>query len=156
VLAPAVAAALFFTFVGVFSYASFRLRQPPFGFGPAAASLVFGLWALGAVGVLGSLPPHPVSAVLALAVMTLGMFAGVTAAQLGLAAAGSADRGAASAIYFSFSYGAGALAGFVPGPAWEAEGWLGVVAVAAPALSLGAVGLQWAARAARPPVARRR
>jgi YNFM family putative membrane transporter len=177
VLAPAIAAAaLFFTFVGVFSYASFRLQQAPFGFGPAATSLVFGLWALGAIGpfagrladrygwrrvtlagiavaacgVLGSLPEHPVSAVLALAVMTLGMFSGVTGAQLGLAAAGPADRGSASAIYFSFYYGAGALAGFVPGLAWQAEDWPGVVAVAAPALALGALGLQWAARAARP------
>jgi YNFM family putative membrane transporter len=183
VLAPAVAAAaLFFTFVGVFSYASFRLQRPPFGFGSAATSLVFGLWALGAVGplagrladrfgwrrvtlasiavagcgVLGSLPPEPATAILALAVMTLGMFGGVTAAQLGLAAAGPADRGAASAIYFSFYYGAGALAGFVPGLAWEAQGWPGVVAVAAPALALGAVGLHWASRSPRPVVRRRR
>jgi MFS transporter, YNFM family, putative membrane transport protein len=173
VLAPvAAAAALFFTFVGVFSYASFRLQQPQFGFGPAATSLVFGLWALGAIGplagrladrfgwrrvtlasigvaacgVLGSLPTHPVTAVAALAVTTLGMFGGVTAAQLGLAAAGSADRGAASAIYFSCYYGAGALAGFVPGLAWEVEGWPGVVAVTAPALAFGAVGLHWASR----------
>jgi MFS transporter, YNFM family, putative membrane transport protein len=175
VLAPAVAAAaLFFTFVGVFSYASFRLRQPPFGFDPAATSLVFGLWALGAVGpaagrladrfgwrrvtlasiavaafgVLGSLPSVPATAIVALALMTLGMFGGVTAAQLGLAAAGSADRGVASAIYFSFYYGAGALAGFLPGLAWEAEGWPGVVAVTTPALALGAVGLHWASRRA--------
>jgi YNFM family putative membrane transporter len=173
VLGPAAAAAaLFFTFVGVFSYASFRLQEPRFGFGPAATSLVFGLWALGAIGplagrladrygwrrvtlasiavaacgVFGSLPPYPITAVAALAVMTLGMFGGVTAAQLGLAAAGSADRGAAGAIYFSCYYGAGALAGFLPGLAWEAQGWPGVVAVAAPALALGAAGLQWASR----------
>jgi YNFM family putative membrane transporter len=167
VLAPAAAAAaLFFTFVGVFSYASFRLEES-FGFGGAATSLVFVLWAMGAFaplagrladrfgwrhvtlgaiglvacGVLGSLPPHPVTAVLALALITLGMFGGVTAAQLGLAAAGPADRGAASAIYFTFYYAAGALAGFVPGLAWEAEGWPGVVAVVVPALVLGALGL---------------
>jgi MFS transporter, YNFM family, putative membrane transport protein len=182
VLAPAVAAAaLFFTFVGVFSYASFRLQEPAFGFGPAATSLVFGLWALGAIGpvagrltdrlgwrrvtlgsmavaacgVFGSLHSHPVTAVLALAVMTLGMFGGVTATQLGLAAAGPADRGAASAIYFTFYYGAGALAGFVPGLAWEAQGWPGVVAITAPALALGALGVQWASRSVRPAGRRR-
>ena len=47
------------------------------------------------------------------------MFTGVTAAQLGLAEAGPSDRGVASAIYFSFYYGAGALAGFIPGLGWE-------------------------------------
>jgi YNFM family putative membrane transporter len=151
------------------------LQEADFGFSPAATSLVFALWALGAVapvagrltdrfgwrrvtvggiavvacGVLGSLPAYPLTLILALAVMTLGMFGGVTGAQLGLAAAGPADRGAASAIYFTCYYGAGALAGFVPGLAWQAEGWPGVVAVVAPALAFGALGVQWAARPVR-------
>jgi YNFM family putative membrane transporter len=173
VLVPAIAAAaLFFTFVGVFSYASFRLQEPPFGFGPATTSLVFSLWALGAVapragrlvdrvgwrrvtltgiavasgGVAITLPAWPATVLLGLAVLTLGMFTGVTAAQLGLAAAGPLDRGIASAIYFSAYYGAGALAGFVPGLGWETWGWPGVVAIAAPALLTGAAALHWAAR----------
>ena len=41
---------LFFTFVGVFSYAVFRLRRPPFGFGGTASALIFVFWLLGAVG----------------------------------------------------------------------------------------------------------
>ena len=41
---------LFFIFVGVFSYAVFRLRQPPFGFGGTASALIFLFWLLGAVG----------------------------------------------------------------------------------------------------------
>jgi YNFM family putative membrane transporter len=173
VLVPALAAAaLFFTFVGIFSYTSFRLRQAPFNFSPAATSLVFGLWVLGTIGpaagrladrvgwrrvsltgiaaaacgVALTLPSWPPTVLLGLAVTTLGMFAGVTAAQLGLAAAGPADRGIASAIYFSFYYGAGALAGFLPGLGWEAWGWPGVVALTAPALATGAVALLWAAR----------
>jgi YNFM family putative membrane transporter len=159
VLVPATAAAaLFFTFVGVFSYASFRLREAPFGFSPVATSLVFSLWVLGTIGPAAgrladrvgwrrlTLPGWSPTVLLGLAVTTLGMFTGVTAAQLGLAAAGPLDRGIASAIYFSFYYGAGALAGFVPGLGWEAWGWPGVVAVVAPALATGAGALYWAAR----------
>ncbi len=169
VLAPAIAAsALFFTFVGLFSYVTFRLQRPPFGYGPATTSLVFTLWALGAAGPSAgrladrfgwrrlalacliaalcglalSLPASPVTLIPALALVILGMFGGVTATQLGLAEAGPADRGVASAIYFSFYYGAGALAGFVPGLAWEAWAWPGVVAVSATALAAGAVALR--------------
>jgi YNFM family putative membrane transporter len=170
VLVPAVAAsALFYTFVGVFSYASFRLQARPFAYSPVVTSLLFSLWAIGLIaptagrladrlgwrrvalgsiavagcGLLLSLPDQRGLPILALAVLTLGMFGGVTAAQLGLAAAGPADRGSASAVYFSFYYGAGALAGFVPGLAWEAYGWPGVIAVVAPALAAGAAALQW-------------
>ncbi len=171
VLIPAITAcAFFFAFVGVFSYASFRLQEPPFGFGPAATSLVFSLWALGAIGPSAgrladrfgwrrvaltgiglaasgmalTLPSMTATLLLGLALLTLGMFTGVTAAQLGLAEAGPSDRGVASAIYFSFYYGAGALAGFVPGLGWEEWGWPGVIAITAPALAAGAGALYWA------------
>ena len=39
--------ALFFTFVGTFSYIDFRLEAPPFSLGPAVAGLVFLVWAMG-------------------------------------------------------------------------------------------------------------
>jgi YNFM family putative membrane transporter len=169
VLGPALAAAaLFFTFVGVFSFATFRLQAPPFGYGPAATSLVFSLWALGAVGppagrladrigwrrlatacialaacgLALSLPNIPATLLIALALVIVGMFSGVTAAQLGLAASGPADRGVASAVYFTFYYGAGALAGFLPGLAWQAWGWPGVAAVSAPGLASAAIALR--------------
>src|SRR5216684_963319 len=46
----AAGSAFFFTFVGTFSYVVFRLERPPFSFGPAAGSAVFGLWLLGIFG----------------------------------------------------------------------------------------------------------
>jgi MFS transporter, YNFM family, putative membrane transport protein len=164
VMAPAAAgAALFFSFVGVFSYITFRLERPPFSYGPAITSLVFVLWALGASGpaagmladrlgwrrvlfgamglclggILLTLPPLPGTVVLGLALVTGGMFGGVTAAQLGLSAAGEQDRGVVSAIYFTCYYLAGGLAGFLPGLSWQEWRWPGVALGAAAVVGVG-------------------
>jgi len=164
VLRPGLAAsALFFTFVSVFSYSTFRLEEAPFGYGTGTVSLIFALWALGvagppagrladrlgwqrvvvlglcssSAGVLLSLPAVIVTVVPALALVITGMFVGVTSAQLGVSAAGDVDRGVASAVYFTLYYVAGAAAGFLPGLAWEAWGWGGVAACAAVALGVG-------------------
>lgn len=156
-------ASLFFSFVGLFSYVSFRLEAAPFHYGNEAASLVFILWAFGAAGpfagrladrvgwrrvvvaslslvlagVAVSLPDAMPTVVLGLAMVVGGMFSGVTAAQLGVAAVTEADRGTASALYFTAYYVGGALAGFVPGLAWQAWGWPGVAGLAAAALTTG-------------------
>jgi MFS transporter, YNFM family, putative membrane transport protein len=161
------AGALFFTFVGVFSYAVFRLRRPPFGFGAAAGSLIFLLWLLGVVGPFAgrfadrvgwrraaglavvcagagialSFPATLATFALGLALLTVAMFGGVTALQLGVSSAVIVDRGAASALYFSVYHAAGALGGFLPGLAWQAWRWNGVAAVALGAVGLAAVAL---------------
>ena len=46
------AGALFFTFVGSFTYITYRLEEPPFSYSLAAASLVFLLWLTGLAGPL--------------------------------------------------------------------------------------------------------
>jgi MFS transporter, YNFM family, putative membrane transport protein len=164
VLRPALAAsALFFTFVSVFSYATFRLEAPPFDYGTGVVSLVFVLWAVGAVGpsagrladrlgwrrvallalcssatgVLLSLPALIGSLVLGLALVITGMFVGTTSAQLGVSEAGDVDRGVASAVYFTLYYASGAMASFLPGLAWQRWRWPGVAACAAVALTVG-------------------
>jgi MFS transporter, YNFM family, putative membrane transport protein len=150
--ASAAGSALFFTFVGSFSYVTYRLERPPFRFGTAAVSLVFVLWLLGAsaplvgrlaerlgwtrlalaglaltaAGLLLTLPDTLPTLFAGLALIALGNFGGVTAAQIGVAGATSVDHGAASAIYFTLYYTTGALGGFVPGLAWESWGWNGV------------------------------
>jgi YNFM family putative membrane transporter len=168
VIRPAVAAAaLFFTFVSVFSFTTYRLSDPPFDYGTATVSVLFGLWVMGAIGpaagrladrygwrvvavagillaaagVMLSLPPHITTLAPALALIVLGMFTGVTAAQLGISAAGDSDRAVASSIYFTFYYGAGALAGFVPGLAWQHQRWPGVAVLALAALGIGLAAL---------------
>ena len=164
VLRPAlVASALFFTFVSVFSYATFRLEMPPFDYGTGTVSLIFLLWALGvagppagrladrlgwrsvallglcssATGVLLSLPASIATLVPALTLVIGARFVGVTSAQLGVSQAGDLDRGVASAVYFTLYYVAGAAAGFLPGLAWQRWEWPGVAFSAAIALAVG-------------------
>ena len=175
VLRPALAAsALFFTFTSIFSFVTYRLTEAPFNYGTVATSLLFLLWVMGAAGpaagrladrfgwrcvaltglllalsgVLLSLVAQFVSLVPALSMVLLGMFTGVTAAQLGVSEAGDADRGAASAVYFTLYYAGGALAGFVPGLAWQAAEWPGVAGLAVAVLGLGLAGLAWPVRLA--------
>jgi YNFM family putative membrane transporter len=160
--ATAVASLIFFAFVATFSYVPFRLAGPPFNLDVATTSLVFGLWLVGlasplaghladvlgwrtaaagaaACGVVGAILSSASAlplVVAGLGLVTLAQFAGLTAAQLGLASAPVRSLGAASAVYFSTYYLVGGLAAFLPGYAWEAEGWASVVAVVAAAEAL--------------------
>ena len=168
----AAGSAFFFTFVGTFSYVVFRLERPPFSFGPAAGSAVFGLWLLGvfgpafgtladrigwrrlalgaiavaAAGLALTLPARLPTLVLGLALITLSNWGGVTAAQIGVAAATHVDRGTASALYYSLYYFTGALGGYLPGLAWQRFHWGGVVATGWIALALAATALVLGAR----------
>jgi YNFM family putative membrane transporter len=148
--------ALFFSFVGVFSFVTYYLEAPPFSLSPALGSLIFLLWSLGVVGpvagavadrlgwratlvgaLTGSLLALPLSlvgtlpaVVAALAVLTVAMFSGATAAQIGVATASESDQGSASAIYYSCYYTCGAFAAYLPGVAWQWWRWPGVTGVA--------------------------
>ena len=159
--------ALFFTFIGTFTYVVYRLEEPPFSYGTSVASLVFLLWIAGAAGPLAgrlaewlgwrrlaaamfglaaaglalTLPAVLPTLVLGLACLATAMFTGYTATQLGLGDVARADRGAASALYFSTYYGAGALGAYAPGLAWEAWGWPGVAVLGLAVLGLGALAL---------------
>lgn len=167
--AAACGSAFVFTFTGTFSYVTFRLQGPPFGYGTASGGLVFLLWLLGALvplagrlaervgwrrlalaalllgacGLLVSLPDAPAAVGIGLACVALANFAGVTAVQLGVAEASRVDRGVASAVYFSLYYTAGALGGYLPGLAWEAWGWPGVALLCLAAVALAATVLGW-------------
>jgi YNFM family putative membrane transporter len=167
-LAVAVAgAALFFTFVGTFTYVPYRLEEPPFSLSNHAASLIFLLWvvglasplagraaerigwrrlalaasAAGALGLAVTLPERLPLMVVGLGFVATAMFAGYTATQLGVGYAAHTDRGAATALYFSVYYGAGALGAFLPGLAWEAWGWAGVAACGLGALAIALLAL---------------
>ena len=157
---------LFFVFVGVFSYIGFRLEAAPFSLSPTAASLVFGLWVVGAVapiagryaervgwarvaivgvvcaaiGVALTVPDVLTSTLIGLTFITIGMFTVVTAAPIGVGGARGVRPGAASALYYSIYYTAGALGAFLPGLAWQAAGWTGVSLVVGAVLLIAALG----------------
>ena len=101
--------------------------------------LAFVAFAVAAVGLAVSLPAQLPTLVLGLALVTVANWAGVTAAQIGVAAASDVDRGTASALYFSLYYLTGAVGGYVPGIAWEHWGWTGVVTTGWIALALASV-----------------
>jgi MFS transporter, YNFM family, putative membrane transport protein len=152
---------VFFTFVGTFTFVTFRLQDPPFDFGNVGSSLVFLLWLLGIVGpfagrladrvgwrvaalaaiacamvgLVASLPAFLPTLVVGLGLMTFAMFGGATALQLGVLSAASSDRGSAAALYFCVYYTSGALGAYVPGLAWQAWGWIGVAACGLGALA---------------------
>ncbi len=157
--------ALFFAFLGAFSYIDFRLERPPFSLAPSVTGLVFLVWVMGAAGpaagrlagrrgwrsvALGGLALAATGVglslvdvlplvLIGLALITLGNFSGVTAAQLGVAASTEQDRGLASALYFSAYYVAGSLGSYLPGLAFERWEWPGVAGLALAAYAIGIV-----------------
>jgi MFS transporter, YNFM family, putative membrane transport protein len=167
VIAAALAGpSLFFVFVGVFSYIGFRLESAPFNLPPTAASLVFALWVVGAIapvagrfaervgwarvaligivaaaiGVGLTVPDVLATTVIGLGFITIGMFTVVTAAPIGVGGAQGVRPGAASALYYSIYYTAGALGAYVPGLAWQAAGWVGVSLVVGAVLLIATLG----------------
>ena len=96
---------------------------------------------LSAAGIGLTLPDVLPLLVVGLACIAAAMFAGYTATQLGVSDVARVDRGAATALYFSIYYTAGALGAYLPGLAWEAFGWWGVAAAGLGALTLAAVAL---------------
>ena len=160
-------AALFFTFVGSFTFITYRLEEPPFSYSLAAASLVFVLWLTGlagplagrladrigwrrlalgtvglsATGLLLTLPDVLLLLVIGLACIAGAMFTGYTATQLGVSDVARVDRGAATALYFGIYYTGGALGAYLPGLAWQKWGWGGVATTGFVALVLAAGGI---------------
>jgi MFS transporter, YNFM family, putative membrane transport protein len=158
---------MFFMFIGVFSYVTFRLEGAPFGFDPTEASLIFLLWLFGVSGpfvgrltdhigwratavcavglasaaLLLSLPAWLPTLAVALGMLTVSMFSAATSLQLGVASSTAVDRGVASAIYFCVYYTSGGLGAYLPGLAWQQWGWNGVTAVglAATAIAIAAL-----------------
>ncbi len=158
--------AVYFVFVGVFTFIGYRLESAPFSLSPTVVSFVFLAWIMGAVapfagsrserfgwapvalagtvsaaaGLAVTLSGHISLIVVGLVLVTLGMFIVVTAAPIGVSTARGVRGGGASSVYYSVYYSAGALGAFLPGLAWQAVGWGGVAAVCGGAVVIALIG----------------
>ncbi len=153
-LNAACAGLTFFGFVGVFTYATFRLTEPPIGLSLGEAGLVYGVWLVGLLvtpitGLAGRVGPQRVVPwllvlsisgalltladslpliVVGLAAMALAMFTVVPACQLLIPRLAKHDRGTATSLHLTVYYAAGGLGGYLPGFALD-RGWGTLIAV---------------------------
>jgi YNFM family putative membrane transporter len=157
-------------FVTLYNYLGYRLLEPPFGLGPAAASAIFTVYLVGILssalmgrladrlgrrrvlwaavlvmlaGALLTLAGSLTLVILGLAVATFGFFGGHSIAASWVSRRAPFAKGQAASLYFFAYYAGSSLVGWLGGHAWEAGGWPGVIVL------VGAVLLAAAALALR-------
>ena len=160
----AVGATLFFGFLGIFTYLPYRLAAPPFDLSTGVVSSVYLVYVAGIVvsplagklsarigqvrlmqsglavaagGALLSLSHALPVVVAALLVLCAGMFTGQAVAPSYVNQTATAAKGGASALYLAFYYVGATLGSVVPGLAWQAWRWPGVVGSAVAAFAVG-------------------
>jgi YNFM family putative membrane transporter len=160
----AIGGAVFFAFIGVFTYLPYYLTAPPFRLSTALVSSVYLVYIAGvftslasgrlsrrvgrravmaaglviaALGVLATLAHSLPVIVLALVVLCVGMFAVQSTAPAFVNANAEGAKGAAGALYVTFYYVGASLGSVLPGYALQLWGWAGVVGACAAALLAG-------------------
>jgi YNFM family putative membrane transporter len=155
--------ALFFGFIGIFTYLPYYLSAPPFELSPGLVSLLYLVYTAGVVvsplagrlsgrvsrrslmaaglvvatlGIVGTLIPSLPLIVASLLLLCAGMFTAqaVTPAYVNATARGA--KGGASALYLMCYYIGGTLGAALPGVAWQRLGWPGVIGASALAFGL--------------------
>ena len=157
-------AALFFGWIGVFTYLPYHLAAAPYALSTAGISSVYLVYVAGVVMppvaarlsarvpvrrlVLGGLAvealglaatlatPLPV-VVAGLVVLVLGTFTAQALVPAYVNATARRAKGSASALYLAAYYLGGTLGSVLPGLAWQRWGWGGVVGACAAAVGVG-------------------
>ncbi|HET8540740.1 MAG TPA: MFS transporter [Anaeromyxobacter sp.] len=164
-----VGGALFFGWIGIFTYLPYHLAAPPYSLSTAAISSVYLVYAAGVASssiagrLSGRVPPRTLIAVgllveaagmavllvrplpvvvVGLVVMVLGTFTAQAIAPAFVNVTATAAKGGASALYLTSYYVGGTLGSALPGLALQAAGWPGVVLSC-----VAAVGVAFAANA---------
>jgi len=150
-----VGGALFFAFIGIFTYLPFRLAAPPYLLPTGVISSVYLVYAAGVLSsrvagrLSGRIAPRTLIAVglaveaagmaltvarplalvvLGLVVLVVGTFIAQAVAPAFVNMTAETAKGGASALYLTSYYVGGTLGAALPGLAWQAAGWSGVVA----------------------------
>jgi len=157
---------LFFGWIGIFTYLPFHLSGPPYRLSTGWVSSVYLVYAAGVLvsplagRLSGRIPPRTLIGVglavealgmaatlasplpvlvVGLVVLVLGTFTAQAVAPAFVNVTARAAKGGASALYLTFYYLGGTLGSLLPGLAWQAWGWPGVVASCGAAVLLGLV-----------------
>jgi YNFM family putative membrane transporter len=150
-----VGAALFFAFIGIFTYLPYRLSAPPYELSTGVVSSVYLVYVAGVLSsrtagrLSGRVPPRRLIAVglaveaagmaltlarplplvvLGLVVLVVGTFVAQAVAPAFVNVTAQTAKGGASALYLTSYYVGGTLGAALPGLAFQAVGWAGVVA----------------------------
>lgn len=148
--------ALFFGFIGIFTYLPFYLTGAPFFVPAGLVAFAYVSYLAGVVvsplagrlsarisrrvliaagllvaiaGIGLSLIPHLPIVVGGLFVLCTGMFTAQAVAPAFVNTVAPRAKGGAGALYLSFYYIGGTLGAVLPGLAWQSAGWIGVSAV---------------------------
>jgi MFS transporter, YNFM family, putative membrane transport protein len=159
-----IGASVFFGFIAIFTYLPYYLTAPPFGLSTAKVSGVYLVYVAGiatswlagrasarfgrraimaggffvaAAGALGTFASTVGAVVLGLVALCVGMFMVQGTAPAFVNASAREAKGGAGALYTTFYYLGATFGSVLPGFAWQAWGWPGVVAACLAAFGVG-------------------
>jgi YNFM family putative membrane transporter len=157
---------LFFGWIGVFTYLPYLLSGPPHRLSTGLVSSTYLVYAAGviaspvagwlsgrvssrrviglglcvaAAGTVLTLARPLALVIVGLVVLVLGMFTAQAVVPAFVNRTAREAKGSASGLYLSAYYLGGTLGSVLPGVAWQAVGWPGVVAVCAAAMGVAFV-----------------
>jgi YNFM family putative membrane transporter len=159
-----VAGTLFFGFIGIFTYLSYLLTARPFSLSTGAVGwfyvpylagtftapiagqlsariprrtlMAFG-FTIAIIGALVTLLPSLIAIVSGTIVLTVGMFTAQAVAPAYVNVTATKAKGGANALYQTFYYVGAVFGSTLPGIAWEAYGWPGVIATCCASFVIG-------------------
>ncbi|MEI7555672.1 MFS transporter [Candidatus Chlorohelix sp.] len=167
--------AIFFPFIGLFTYLPYYLTKPPFNLSTLLVSFIFVVYLIGTFsapiagrlsdrysrravigigllimmfGIALTLTPWLLSVFAGLLFLCFGMFTvqSTTNAYVGDNIQENQGRGSAVALYQMFFYLGGTIGGIVPGLLWQSGGWLPLICGCLAALVAGFLAVVWVCR----------
>ncbi|MCA1611719.1 MAG: MFS transporter [Acidobacteria bacterium] len=156
--------AVFFCFIGIFTYLPYYLTSPPFRLSTAFVSSIYLVYVAGiftsiasgrlsrrfggrrvmavglviaALAVTGTLIRSVPAIIGSLVILCVGMFTVQSTAPAFVNSNARTGKGAAGALYVGFYYVGATFGSILPGLAWQAWGWPGVVSSCVTALAVG-------------------